>query len=112
MGQGYPHSLHRSLSVTVYPSNQNHPTSLDMVLGPCAKSTKHQELKGSSSQGFFKLNSKLLKPPASTVGAAALSLHYSNLIIVLENMTRSLQLIGFDARDDLYPMLPQVFYGP
>lgn len=107
MGQGYPHSLHRSLSATVYPSDQNHPTSLDIVLGPCTKSTKHQESKGSLSHGFFELNSKLLKPPASTLGAAALSLHYSNLIIVLEKMTRSPQLIGFDARDDLYAMLPQ-----
>ncbi|KAL1822826.1 hypothetical protein ACET3Z_009604 [Daucus carota] len=107
MGQGYPHSLHRSLSATVYPSDQNHPTSLDMVLGPCAKSTKHQESKGGLSHGFFELNSKILKPPASTLGAAALSLHYSNLIIVLEKMTRSPHLIGFDARDDLYAMLPQ-----
>lgn len=55
---------------------------------------------------FFDSNSKLLKPPESTLGAAALSLHYANLIIVMEKMIKSPQLVGIDARDDLYSMLP------
>ncbi|XP_043712729.1 protein PSK SIMULATOR 1-like [Telopea speciosissima] len=55
---------------------------------------------------FLESNSKILKPPPSTLGAAALALHYSNLIIVTEKMIRSPQLVGIDARDDLYAMLP------
>ncbi|KAL2527105.1 Protein of unknown function (DUF668) [Abeliophyllum distichum] len=39
-------------------------------------------------------------------GAAALALHYANLIVVMEKMIRSPQLVGVDARDDLYSMLP------
>jgi hypothetical protein len=58
------------------------------------------------STGFFETNSKLLNPPATTLGAAALALHYANLIIILEKMIKSPQLVGFDARDDLYAMLP------
>ncbi|GMJ14922.1 hypothetical protein like AT5G51670 [Hibiscus trionum] len=59
-----------------------------------------------STLGFFESNSKLLKPPPSTLGSAALALHYSNLIIVMEKMIKSPQLVGVDARDDLYSMLP------
>ncbi|KAF2311785.1 hypothetical protein GH714_026715 [Hevea brasiliensis] len=36
----------------------------------------------------------------------AFALHYANLIIVMEKMIRSPQLVGVDARDDLYSMLP------
>ncbi|XP_061339043.1 protein PSK SIMULATOR 1-like [Gastrolobium bilobum] len=83
--------LSRSLSTsaTVYPSDQN-PTSC------------HEFVSG----GFFESNSKLLKPPPSTLGAAALALHYANLIIVMEKMIKSPHLVGVDARDDLYAMLP------
>ncbi|KAI3762411.1 hypothetical protein L1987_52841 [Smallanthus sonchifolius] len=55
---------------------------------------------------FFETNSKMLKPASNTLGFAALSLHYANLIIVMEKMIRSPQLVGLDARDDLYTMLP------
>ncbi|XP_076904509.1 protein PSK SIMULATOR 1-like [Bidens hawaiensis] len=58
------------------------------------------------SQGFFETYSKMLKPSSNTLGYAALSLHYANLIIVMEKMIRSPQLVGLDARDDLYSMLP------
>ncbi|KAJ7524196.1 hypothetical protein O6H91_18G082000 [Diphasiastrum complanatum] len=47
------------------------------------------------------------KAPTSTLGGAALALHYANIIIVLEKMVRFPQLIGSDARDDLYRMLPK-----
>uniref|UniRef100_A0A0V0HEV6 Putative ovule protein n=2 Tax=Solanum TaxID=4107 RepID=A0A0V0HEV6_SOLCH len=59
-----------------------------------------------SDHEFFESNTKVLKPPTSTLGAAALALHYANLIIVMEKMIRSPQLVGVDARDDLYSMLP------
>ncbi|KAI3783898.1 hypothetical protein L1987_42987 [Smallanthus sonchifolius] len=58
------------------------------------------------SHGFFETNSKMLKPASNTLGYAGLSLHYDNLIIVMEKMIRSPQLVGLDARDDLYLMLP------
>ncbi|KAG6390150.1 hypothetical protein SASPL_151632 [Salvia splendens] len=88
-----PRSLSSSSSALVHPSeNPNLFAS-----GPLMKSS---QLK------FFEVNSEILKPPASTLGAAALALHYANLIIVMEKMIRSPQLVGVDARDDLYSLLP------
>ncbi|KAL8253384.1 hypothetical protein R6Q59_037077 [Mikania micrantha] len=46
-------------------------------------------------------------PPPETLGAAALALHYANVIVVLEKLAASPHLIGHDARDDLYSMLPK-----
>ncbi|KAK8503930.1 hypothetical protein V6N13_021707 [Hibiscus sabdariffa] len=86
-----PSLLPRSLSA----SATVHPT----------ENPQHEENKD-STLGFFESNSKLLKPPPSTLGAAALALHYSNLIIIMEKMIKSPQLVGVDARDDLYSMLP------
>nr|GMC58970.1 uncharacterized protein LOC109186638 [Ipomoea batatas] len=53
-------------------------------------------------------NSKkcLMNAPPETLGAAALALHYANVIIVIEKLVSSPHLIGHDARDDLYNMLP------
>ncbi|CAL9110699.1 unnamed protein product [Musa textilis] len=48
---------------------------------------------------------QLLNAPATTLGAAALALHYANVITVIEKLAASPQLIGPDARDDLYSML-------
>lgn len=97
INHGYPNSLPRSLSAsaTVYPS-ENHNTC-NFVSGPLVNNPYHE---------FFESNTKVLKPPSSTLGAAALALHYANLIIVMEKMIRSPQLVGVDARDDLYSMLP------
>ncbi|KAK1409666.1 hypothetical protein QVD17_36195 [Tagetes erecta] len=50
---------------------------------------------------------KKFEAPPETLGAAALALHYANVIIVLEKLVASPHLIGDDARDDLYNMLPQ-----
>uniref|UniRef100_A0A6V7QWP7 DUF668 domain-containing protein n=1 Tax=Ananas comosus var. bracteatus TaxID=296719 RepID=A0A6V7QWP7_ANACO len=55
---------------------------------------------------LFESKSKLLNAPESTLGAAALALHYANVIIVIEKLAASPHLIGPDARDDLYNMLP------
>ncbi|KAH6783032.1 hypothetical protein C2S52_007991 [Perilla frutescens var. hirtella] len=99
-----PLSLPRSVSLSsssalVYPSEN--PSSCMFVSGPIVKGENPL-----AREGFFELNSKFLKPPATTLGAAALSLHYANLIIVMEKMIRSPQLVGVDARDDLYSLLP------
>ncbi|KAL8193133.1 hypothetical protein R6Q57_027037 [Mikania cordata] len=50
---------------------------------------------------------KKFDAPPETLGAAALALHYANVIIVLEKLVASPHLIGHDARDDLYNMLPK-----
>ncbi|KAJ9159843.1 hypothetical protein P3X46_025307 [Hevea brasiliensis] len=50
----------------------------------------------------FKLSDAL----PETLGAAALALHYANVIVVIEKLAASPHLIGHDARDDLYNMLP------
>ncbi|KAJ4722637.1 DUF668 domain-containing protein/DUF3475 domain-containing protein [Melia azedarach] len=42
----------------------------------------------------------------STVGGSALALHYANVIIVIEKLLRYPHLVGDEARDDLYQMLP------
>ncbi|KAL6127834.1 hypothetical protein ACLB2K_071195 [Fragaria x ananassa] len=102
-------------SATVHPSDQG--TACPFVSNPLVRSTKplgdfDQESSTvdkddySSGNGFFESNSKLLKPPPSTLGAAALALHYANLIIVMEKMIKFPQMVGVDARDDLYTMLP------
>ncbi|KAK7270794.1 hypothetical protein RJT34_26218 [Clitoria ternatea] len=102
-------SLSRSLSAsaTVYPSDQSQqPTSsFPFVSGPLKRSKLGEENEGFES-GFFESNCKVLKPGPSTLGGSALALHYSNLIIVMEKMIKSPPLVGVDARDDLYGMLP------
>lgn len=94
-----------STSATVYPSDQN-PTSCHEFISGSLERFELEEIKEGLGSGFFESNSKLLKPPPSTLGAVALALHYANLIIVLEKMIKSPHLIGVDARDDLYGMLP------
>lgn len=69
--------------------------------GECHASVNllHGDLTFSSKQRNF-------KAPPGSLGAAALALHYANVIIVLEKLVASPHLIGHDARDDLYNMLP------
>ncbi|KAJ0732764.1 hypothetical protein HanOQP8_Chr07g0266761 [Helianthus annuus] len=103
----YPPSLPRSLSASamVYPTDHPSNTFNTFVSGPLIKGSKHEET-NDLSHGFFEKNSTVLKPSSTTLGAAALALHYANLIVVTEKMIRSPQLVGVDARDDLYFMLP------
>lgn len=42
----------------------------------------------------------------STLGGSALALHYANVIIVIEKLLHYPHLVGEEARDDLYQMLP------
>ncbi|KAE9589763.1 hypothetical protein Lal_00021618 [Lupinus albus] len=44
--------------------------------------------------------------PPSTLGGCALALHYANVIIVIEKICCYPHLVGEEARDDLYQMLP------
>ncbi|XP_047311176.1 protein PSK SIMULATOR 3 [Impatiens glandulifera] len=43
---------------------------------------------------------------SSTVGGSALALHYANVVMIIEKLLRYPHLIGEEARDDLYQMLP------
>ncbi|KAJ4908825.1 hypothetical protein Rs2_12483 [Raphanus sativus] len=54
----------------------------------------------------FPSRPKLSDAAPNTLGAACLALHYANVIIVIERFVASPHLIGDDARDDLYSMLP------
>lgn len=59
-----------------------------------------------SDVSIFNSKHRLLNAPPETLGAAALALHYANVIIVIEKLVASPHLIGQDAREDLYNMLP------
>ncbi|CAI9776893.1 unnamed protein product [Fraxinus pennsylvanica] len=55
---------------------------------------------------FGPKSSLMVYAPPSTVGGSALALHYANVIIVIEKLLRYPHLVGEEARDDLYQMLP------
>lgn len=61
---------------------------------------------GLNTPSIFSSKSRLLNAPPETLGAAALALHYANIVIVIEKLVSSPHLIGQDARVDLYNMLP------
>ncbi|PON32322.1 hypothetical protein PanWU01x14_362300 [Parasponia andersonii] len=56
--------------------------------------------------GFGPKSRLVCYAPPSTVGGSALALHYANVIIVIEKLLRYPHLVGEEARDDLYQMLP------
>ncbi|OWM79475.1 uncharacterized protein LOC116204420 [Punica granatum] len=102
-GRNYPSTLPCSLSASaaVHPGPHQHTCSMSGPLKP-----EEVEENTPPAEGFFGSNSKVLKPPESTLGNAALAHHYAGLIIVIEKMIRSPHLIGLDEREDLYSMLP------
>ncbi|KAM7262404.1 hypothetical protein ACFE04_000087 [Oxalis oulophora] len=59
-----------------------------------------------SSPSIFSSNRRMWEAYPDTLGYAALALHYANVIIVIEKLVASPHLIGHDAREDLYNMLP------
>lgn len=65
-----------------------------------------QEHMSSGDRLFVASRNKLLNPPPETLGASALALHYANVIVFIEKLVSSPRLLGQDARDDLYNMLP------
>ncbi|VYS70029.1 unnamed protein product [Arabidopsis thaliana] len=88
-------SLPRSLSSSSSSMNLVHPSPND-----------EERDKTTTSSAFLEESSRLLKPPETTLGGAGVELHYANLIVVMEKMIKQPQLVGLDARDDLYSMLP------
>lgn len=92
------------VSSAVHPSSscsQSLGSPGEFTSGPLIQTQKQQGL------GFFHANSALLRPPPSTLGAASLALHYATIIFQIEKLISSPQLIGPDARDELYSMLPE-----
>lgn len=59
-----------------------------------------------NNQPIINSKHRYLNAPSGTLGAAALALHYANVIIVIERLVAAPHLIGHDAREDLYNMLP------
>ncbi|KAL8196036.1 hypothetical protein R6Q57_025036 [Mikania cordata] len=51
-------------------------------------------------------NRLLVQAPQNTIGGSALALHYANVIMVIEKLLQYPHLVGEEARDDLYQMLP------
>ncbi|EPS64145.1 hypothetical protein M569_10636, partial [Genlisea aurea] len=103
----YANTEHRSSMIPSYPNSANniYPEVLDGTEDAGFISYFH----GASSHGdpiTAASKSKMLNPPPETLGAAALSLHYANLIVFIEKLVASPHLICNDARDDLYNMLP------
>lgn len=60
----------------------------------------------SSERSFFHSKRRLLNAPPSTLGYAALAIHYAHVIVLMEKLALSPHLISLDAREDLYDMLP------
>ncbi|KAF8388208.1 hypothetical protein HHK36_026874 [Tetracentron sinense] len=66
----------------------------------------HSNWSQTSRSKFGPKNRLILHAPSSTVGGSALALHYANVIIIIEKLLRYPHLVGEEARDDLYQMLP------
>lgn len=72
---------------------------------------KMKRVEKSSLSNRIRIYSKLsmsnrLKPASFTLGDAALTLHYANMIVLIEQMVSSPHLTDPEPRDDLYKMLP------
>lgn len=60
-----------------------------------------------SNSSFFSTKYSLTSsPPPLTLGAAALELHYANVVIAIEKLMRCHHWIFLEEREDLYRMLP------
>ncbi|KAL2502659.1 hypothetical protein Fot_36507 [Forsythia ovata] len=59
-----------------------------------------------TKQSFFNSKRKLLNAPISTLGYAALALHYANIILLIKKLSPAPHLISHNLRDNLYNMLP------
>ncbi|KAI3427728.1 uncharacterized protein J3R85_009302 [Psidium guajava] len=74
-----------------------------------SKGSKLEDANGYRVDGnlsSFSSKCRLLNASPESLGAAGLALHYANVIIVIQKLAEAPHLIGLDARDDLYNMLP------
>ncbi|KAI3707466.1 hypothetical protein L6452_26014 [Arctium lappa] len=71
-------------------------------------SVDHKGLKGNFRKSYRTAprSRSMAQAPPNTVGGSALALHYANVVIVIEKLLHYPHLVGEEARDDLYQMLP------
>ncbi|KAL9240400.1 hypothetical protein vseg_014625 [Gypsophila vaccaria] len=96
-----------STSAMVFPSSDNNNNNNNHNLYMSGPLTANGRPKNNNISFFESRVREFVTPPPTTLGAAALALHYANLIIVLEKMIKAPHLVGLDAREDVYAMLPQ-----
>ncbi|KAJ8764584.1 hypothetical protein K2173_006456 [Erythroxylum novogranatense] len=86
-----------------------HSSSSNWPLSSVPFSGDQRRTKCTSVPSSIQLGSKSrisVYAPPTTLGGSALALHYANVIIVIEKLLRYPHLVGEEARDDLYQMLP------
>ncbi|KAI3523987.1 hypothetical protein L1887_02559 [Cichorium endivia] len=85
------------------------------VSGSCSVSsslkkeiTNHKGFKGNLVKTHRTVPQRrlMVSPPPNTIGGSGFALHYANIIIVIEKLLHYPHLVGEEARDDLYQMLP------
>ncbi|KAM7258744.1 hypothetical protein ACFE04_014485 [Oxalis oulophora] len=89
---------------------QQHDDRCSQISGFCSVATgslRRERRKSGFSSARVAPKSRLSVYTSNlTVGGSALSLHYANIIIVIEKLLHYPHLVGEEARDDLYQMLP------
>ncbi|KAF8401847.1 hypothetical protein HHK36_012794 [Tetracentron sinense] len=73
---------------------------------PFSRDQRESNCSQTSRSQFGPKSRLMVHASPSTVGGSALALHYANVIIVIEKLLRYPHLVGEEARDDLYQMLP------
>ncbi|KAA8548777.1 hypothetical protein F0562_000461 [Nyssa sinensis] len=73
---------------------------------PCSGDQRQAKCSVTNGSLFGPKSRLMVYAPPCTVGGSALALHYANVIIVIEKLLRYPHLVGEEARDDLYQMLP------
>ncbi|KAK1267477.1 hypothetical protein QJS04_geneDACA000357 [Acorus gramineus] len=66
----------------------------------------HHRFNKSPEPQFSPKSRLIMNAPPTTIGGSALALHYANVILIIEKLLRYPHLVGEEARDDLYQMLP------
>lgn len=81
------------------------PTSNESLRSSCIFQSDVDKMQD-TKVSVFGSRHKFLNALPSTLGDAALALHYANVIVLIEKLASSPHLINLEARDDLYNMLP------
>ncbi|XP_047053241.1 uncharacterized protein LOC124659403 [Lolium rigidum] len=77
-----------------------------MLTTPLASTTTTTPSKIKKTPRFGPKSTVTSLAPPSTIGGSALALHYANIILIIEKLLQYPHLVGEEARDDLYQMLP------
>ncbi|XP_072957550.1 protein PSK SIMULATOR 1 [Typha angustifolia] len=76
------------------------------LIPPSGEQGQRESSKSGKKLHFGPKSRLTMFAPPSTIGGSALALHYANVIIIIEKLLRYPHLVGEEARDDLYQMLP------